>query len=334
MPELSQNSTLQELSLYNFQVEVECSGKEVAKALEANALLPGAILTEGGRFFGVISRQCFLEQMSRPYGLELFLKRPLSVLYRFVGKDVLVLPSKMLIVDAASMALERSPNLLHEPLVVQLADNTYRLLDAHQLLVAQSKILKLTTQLLDQLYRDLEIANQELQRLACLDELTQLANRRRLDRYLDREWQRLAREGMSLSMILCDVDYFKLYNDTYGHQAGDRCLQEVAKAICQAVKRPADLVARYGGEEFAVILPNTGATGAIQVAKIIQAEIKALEITHPHSLVGFVTLSLGVATTIPIPNLPPSHLILAADAALYAAKKQGRDRIVLSPSMS
>ncbi|MCD8488710.1 MAG: diguanylate cyclase [Desertifilum sp.] len=333
MPELSQNSTLQELSLHNCQMEVEQVGIEVARAFEANRLLPGAILTEGGQFFGLISRQRFLEQMSRPYGLELFLKRPLKTLHRFAGKEALVVPGTMAITEAASLALERSPDLLYEPLVVKLS-NCYRLLDAQQLLVSQSKILKLTTQLLNQLYRDLETANQELERLACLDALTQLANRRRFDQYLDREWHRLAREGISLSLILCDVDYFKLYNDTYGHQAGDRCLQAVAKAICQAVKRPADLVARYGGEEFAVILPNTGATGAVQVAKIIQAEIQALEIAHPHSPCGFVRLSIGVATTVPFGNAGASHLILAADAALYAAKKQGRDRVVLSPSMS
>src|SRR4028119_2258104 len=134
-----------------------------------------------------------------------------------------------------------------------------------------------------QLYQQLEIANRELQRLAALDGLTGVANRRRFDEYLDDEWQRMAREKLPLSLILGDIDFFKKYNDTYGHQAGDACLRRVADALRFCAKRSVDLVARYGGEEFAVILPNTSAAGAALVAEEIRLVVNTLEIAHIQS---------------------------------------------------
>ena len=181
-----------------------------------------------------------------------------------------------------------------------------------------------------ELYQQLEAANQELKRLATLDGLTQLANRRRFDEYLEQEWRRLAMEQKPLSLILCDIDFFKRYNDTYGHQAGDDCLKQVAEALCRAVKRPADLVARYGGEEFAVILPYTNDAGALCVAEFIREEVRNLRLAHGNSTVSpYVTLSLGVAGMIPRLDTTPAVLIAAADAVLYEAKARGRDRAVL-----
>ena len=178
------------------------------------------------------------------------------------------------------------------------------------------------------LFEQLQAANQKLQHLACVDGLTQVANRRRFDEYLDVEWRRLAREQKPLSLILCDLDYFKVYNDTYGHLAGDLCLQKVGRVLHQALKRPADLVARYGGEEFAVILPNTDVIGAVLVAEMIREGIRGLKIAHAKSLVSdYVTLSLGVASFVPTPNASPAQLIAAADEALYRAKAEGRDRL-------
>jgi diguanylate cyclase (GGDEF)-like protein len=177
------------------------------------------------------------------------------------------------------------------------------------------------------LYQELEAVNQELKRLASHDGLTQVANRRRFDEYLHQEWQRMLREQGSLSLILCDIDCFKLYNDTYGHQAGDDCLRQVAQVIQNAAKRSMDLPARYGGEEFAVVLPNTDEEGAIQVAQEIRKHVKQLEILHETSKVcSLVTVSLGVSTTIPSVITSPELLINAADKALYQAKAAGRDR--------
>lgn len=182
-----------------------------------------------------------------------------------------------------------------------------------------------------ELNHQLREANKELQFLASSDGLTQTANRRCFNKYLNQEWRRLSREKAFLSLILCDIDFFKGYNDTYGHQAGDYCLQQVAKAIKSAVKRPADLVARYGGEEFGVILPTTGTQGAVHVAEQIRMAVKAVRITHASSQVNqYVTLSLGVASTIPSHEFSPATLIAAADRALYQAKEQGRDRVILN----
>ena len=179
------------------------------------------------------------------------------------------------------------------------------------------------------LYQQLQEANLASQRLANTDALTLVANRRRFDECLDQEWRRLVREQAPLSLILCDIDFFKAYNDTYGHQAGDYCLQQVAKAIAQCVQRPADLVARYGGEEFAVILPFTESSGAVCVAENIRCRVKALEMDHANSPLGKkVTLSLGVASTIPSLESCPEALISNADKSLYQAKQLGRDRAI------
>jgi len=191
-----------------------------------------------------------------------------------------------------------------------------------------------------QLYERLQTVNEELHRLATLDGLTQLANRYWFNMYLSQEWQHLLIEeaqgfrfkGNSncLSLIMCDVDYFKLYNDNYGHLAGDLCLQEVAKAIRETVNRPADLVARYGGEEFAVILPNTSAEMAFDIAERIRIKVKGLQIAHSKSPISqYVTLSLGVSSIVPHRESSPEELIATADRALYRAKEQGRDRTYL-----
>ncbi|MGB7893208.1 MAG: PAS domain S-box protein [Microcoleus sp.] len=183
------------------------------------------------------------------------------------------------------------------------------------------------------LYQQLAAANQRLDGLANLDSLTQLANRRRFDEVINREWEQSS-SSEPLSLILCDIDCFKLYNDNYGHQAGDACLQQVARAIGDAcTNAPAErlyLAARYGGEEFAVILPNTDVMAAQAVAEGIRSRVKALAIPHIKSVVGdCVTLSLGVAAVSPSQN-SPKMLIEAADKALYRAKSGGRDRVAIS----
>ncbi|MEP0872069.1 diguanylate cyclase [Trichocoleus desertorum AS-A10] len=170
---------------------------------------------------------------------------------------------------------------------------------------------------------------QQLEQLATSDGLTQLANRRCFDAFLSREWQQLERASLPLSLILCDIDFFKTYNDAYGHPAGDRCLQAVAQAIRVTISRSSDLVARYGGEEFAIILPNTSPEGAVRVAEKIQAAVQALQIPHGNSQVSqYVTLSVGVSSTTPTYATSPEMLIATTDQALYRAKAQGRNSIV------
>ncbi len=176
----------------------------------------------------------------------------------------------------------------------------------------------------------LQEANQKLELLANLDVLTQIANRRRFNDYLAQEWQQHQREQNSLALILIDIDYFKRYNDCYGHQGGDDCLIRVAQAIAKVPRRPTDLVARYGGEEFAVILRNTDIEGALIVANGIQTAIAELAISHENSEVSdLITLSIGIASMTPSIETSIEDLIMYADQSLYEAKKQGRNRAIV-----
>ncbi len=168
----------------------------------------------------------------------------------------------------------------------------------------------------------------ELQRLALVDSLTSLPNRRSLDKNLDYEWKRASRDGKPLSAVLLDIDYFKAFNDTYGHLAGDACLKEVARTVQIASQRPADLTARYGGEEFAVLLPATEREGAVIVGERIRNEVERLGILHSASGISdVVTASVGVATVVPTLDVSPLELISKADKALYQAKAGGRNRV-------
>ena len=169
-------------------------------------------------------------------------------------------------------------------------------------------------------------ANIELHKLAALDGLTGIANRRRFDEALRTEWQRLQREHLPLALVMCDVDHFKLYNDSLGHQTGDVCLRKVAAVLTENLKRPADLAARYGGEEFAVLLPGTDLLGAATVAEACRGRLEDLNLPHPGGT-GRVTMSLGMAVLVPGPEHAPEHLVEQADRALYGAKQAGRNRV-------
>ncbi len=173
-------------------------------------------------------------------------------------------------------------------------------------------------------------AQTALEKLASRDGLTGVANRRSFDEKLSNEWKRDRRGRNSLSLLMLDVDHFKRYNDNYGHQTGDRCLQQIAGALEDVVHRPGDMVARYGGEEFAVILSSTDPTGASAVAQRILDRIAALSIPHGASEVGRVSLSIGVSTAQPTNEKQPASLIAAADKALYRAKDNGRNRFVVA----
>ena len=178
----------------------------------------------------------------------------------------------------------------------------------------------------------LQAANQKLEDLVNLDGLTQIRNRRSFDRVIQREWQRLRREKGVLSLILCDVDDFKAFNDTYGHQAGDDCLRSIARVLNGKIERPSDLAARYGGEEFAVVLPNTSAKGALYKAESFRKAIEMLLISHTRSSTGdYVTASFGVSTLVPGDDITLDALIASADQALYRAKESGRNKVVASP---
>lgn len=177
--------------------------------------------------------------------------------------------------------------------------------------------------------KELKRVNEELRLASILDGLTRISNRRHFDECMADEWSRHTREKASLSVILCDIDNFKLYNDTYGHQAGDRCLIQVAETLTSCIHRSSDLVARYGGEEFVVILPHTDLNGARHVAEVMRRNVEDLVVSHENSgTVSCVTLSLGVASTLPHRESCAEELIRMADRALYAAKEKGRNQWV------
>ncbi len=170
-------------------------------------------------------------------------------------------------------------------------------------------------------------ANTKLKQMSLVDGLTGIANRRRFDEDMAREWRRMVRQNAPMSLILADIDFFKCYNDRYGHLKGDQCLVKVAKTINGAAKRPADLVARYGGEEFAVILPDTDSDGAFNVAERIRKTIQNTAIQHEGSEVAdCVTLSLGVSTILPGLADKMDAFIEQVDLMLYRAKKSGRNQ--------
>ena len=184
--------------------------------------------------------------------------------------------------------------------------------------------------------RDLALANEQLLLVSRTDGLLGIANRGAFDRQMEQEWGRARRAGVPIGLIMLDVDHFKRFNDTYGHQAGDRALQAVADAAGCAIRRPGDFLARYGGEELAVILPATAVDGIRRVAENIVSAVRGLLIPHETSSVGpWLTLSAGAATLVPDrhaeASLATAALIAAADAALYAAKKAGRGRVCVAP---
>ncbi|MCP5157805.1 MAG: PleD family two-component system response regulator [Gammaproteobacteria bacterium] len=171
--------------------------------------------------------------------------------------------------------------------------------------------------------------------LSMTDGLTGIPNRRRFDEFLETEWLHAIRAKTSLSLIITDVDYFKVYNDHYGHAAGDRCLKTVAQALASGLTRRTDLVARYGGEEFACVLPGTDHTGALAIAERLREQIAAQRLDHPLSPVAsFVTVSMGVATLQPNQQLEIQALIETADRRLYQAKQTGRNRVLGSDEKS
>lgn len=213
-----------------------------------------------------------------------------------------------------------------EPIILQSKVKVFIELYNQKLLVEeQSTLLKRRVQELTELRAN----NNRLQDLSIKDSLTGISNRRHFDQFIETSFKNSIRLGKPLSLIMIDIDHFKLYNDNYGHQKGDDCIIRVATTMALSVKRPMDLVARYGGEEFAVVLNETDKSGAMIVAQKIRNDINELSLPHGYSYIApHITLSLGVATIIPSQSYSIKEFINRADKALYKAKKRGRNIVV------
>ena len=232
-------------------------------------------------------------------------------------------------------ALNRKLKNINENLEELVAARTRELEAKNLLLLKEIQFRTLAQQELEDANRALDRVNGRLEFLATHDELTRVANRRHFNQVLEKTWHVARRQRSPISLILCDIDYFKQYNDTYGHIEGDTCLQRVAGTFSKVLKRPSDLAARYGGEEFAVILPDTDVAGATLVARALQREVAALAIAHSASQIGdSVTLSFGVAGAIPEAENGARILIGQADKALYQSKADGRNCITAAKDIS
>jgi diguanylate cyclase (GGDEF)-like protein len=217
-------------------------------------------------------------------------------------------------------------------ILIQSYSLSQRFADSFTEVEALSKELESYTHTLEfkveQRTKELEVANRQLEQLVSVDGLTGIENRRAFDELLSREWVGHARRSSPVALILCDIDFFKRYNDSYGHLEGDDALRKVAQCLSGVLHREVDTVFRYGGEEFAVVLPDTDQEGALKIAERLNNAVFSLHIPHDASSVSDrITLSCGVAAMMPTANLRPEDLIASADSALYEAKDAGRNRV-------
>lgn len=293
-----------------------------------------------GRLQGEQAGKLALEILSGHQATELpiFTDNPNQYMfdYNYLEKyniDKSSLPARSQIINSPPTTYERYRTLLVIVTILSLCTAViimWKFKRQQSILVAkQALALELEIKVRDRT-KELERANKELQRLSNLDGLTQIYNRRYFDNTLKTELNRLQRSATPISLVLCDIDAFKIYNDTYGHLAGDDCIRSIAATVQKYCKRSSDVAARYGGEEFAMILPNTGPMQAMAIAESLRRAIEQKMIPHKHaSMKNVVTLSFGVASIIPDHHTTPSMLIELADKALYESKRGGRNRSTL-----
>jgi len=280
-------------------------------------------------FLGLVGGMSWLIFHQSIYPLA-FMMLPLLLLVALrMGFSGSVLAVNILTVIATSATLAGTGQFAS----IKAGDQTHQVLVLQvYLLLAMLTSFPITLVMLERegYASQLKVAYQQMELLATHDALTGLSNRRQFDETLTEEWLRAKRHRTPIAVLMADVDYFKPYNDFYGHMAGDRILKAIAEAILSVPQRPSDLVARYGGEEFVILLPLTNSDEALHVAEKIRSKIAALNLSHENSPYRRVTISVGSASLIPGEGLQPSVLVNGSDEALYEAKRNGRNRVELS----
>ena len=335
---LQHDSTLGCLPLHRLSLQLDEPCHCISQAFAEQPKLPGILLFDDDRLHSLVSRTRFLEIMNQPYSKELFSQRKIKKLARQFNAEPLLFSSETQIREAVETCLQRGADQFSEPIVVCHA-NSYAVIDLHELLLLHARIFSRTVVMLQErieqsnrLRKQLEKANKAALEMARLDGLTGIPNRRCLNEFLGREWKRIIREQKQLSVILIDIDFFKAYNDTYGHQTGDETLTTVAHCLSEQVGRPSDMLARYGGEEFLAILPDTPLKGARQLAEKMRRAVSALQIPHEKSAIGsYLSISCGISCIDSRESDQLDNVILSADKALYRAKEQGRNQSVIMP---
>ena len=242
-----------------------------------------------------------------------------------VGQLVFVFTNSLVLAQNFSNALEQE-----EVMTAQLKEINQNL---DELVIKRTEALKESKEKIESQKLELEKTNKALHLLSLKDPLTGLWNRRHYDDTVIKEWNRCLRYKGAISLMMLDIDYFKAYNDCYGHRAGDECLVKIAQTLKDFLRRSSDLVARYGGEEFVVIMPDLGRDEAIKMAILLCKTIEGLNIPHKCSAVSpWVTASIGVTSMAPDIDCSPKELFLAVDKALYQAKAAGRNQVIFLPS--
>lgn len=323
--QLTPNATLGDLFRHSFCIGEATSGSFVAETFEQQPYLPGVLILRDDHGVSLISRRAFLEQLSQPYGLEIFLKRPIHVFLSIARvNEPLILPATTHVTHAVEQALQRPSVQLYEPIVVQDIDNHWSLVDFQVLLLAQTRILSLQKEELAQKSQQIVALNDRLTWQANHDPLTQLLNRRAFKRYVQ---EAISDAQVSHNQhILCyiDLDRFKVVNDTCGHAAGDELLRQVSHLL-QSGLRKSDTVSRLGGDEFALLLRCCELDDGIRIANTLRKEVEDLRFTWKGKVFR-IGASIGLVS-IDLTSHDLNQVMGAADSACYVAKNRGRNRV-------
>jgi len=305
--------TLAKLPFFDSTINISSTLFDLTQLFKLTSSLPGAIVVDGKNCVGMISREKCFETLGRPFGVELYLKRPLGEFINTHGSSTLILPEKTPIREAVNRALQRHSEELYDPIVVSLSRNRqYRLVDMRTLLKAQSDILS-----------DLVV---EVEKLSILDPLTGLLNRRGFFAQARKCVDQARKDDLEIAVLMVDIDLFKTVNDIYGHQIGDRVIQSVALEFMQTV-RETDITGRYGGEEFIGMLSDVTEAEAFAIAERFRQRIEALVIQTDFYNIS-VSISIGVCH-VSAGAAGMESLFSRADKALYEAKAAGRNRVIL-----